>query len=411
MTFFKKKRFNIQIVTLNLLASLNIYAAEPPPSTQKILELIKAQQKELDALKAQLKQSEQRTEQKVEAVSTMIEKQQTAAPSSWFNKTRIGGYGEIHYNNLSNNGPKGDLKETDFHRFVLYFGHHFNDKISFHSELELEHTVAGEGKVGYSVLEQAYLDFQINPDITIRGGLFLMPIGMINETHEPNTFYGVERNPIENRIIPTTWFEGGVNVIGKIAAIPGLQYDLALHSGLKVDNKYNIRDGRQRVGYAKSESLATTARLKYTGVKGLEVAASVYYQDDITQQVDPKAGSATLVEAHADYQIQNFRIKGLYAQWNLEGDGPKAAGKDKQYGWYIEPSYKISDQIGVFARYNEWDNGAAAGKESRYRQYDVGVNYWAHPNVVIKADYQHQEGPAGSDLYKGFNLGLGYQFF
>jgi hypothetical protein len=411
MSFFKKKSFRINVLTASLFAAFNIHAADPAPSTQKILDLIEAQQKELDALKAQLKQSEQRTEQKVEAVSTMVEKQQTATPSSWFNKSRIGGYGEMHYNNLKNNGAKGDLKEIDFHRFVLYFGHHFSDKISFHSELELEHAVAGEGKVGYSVLEQAYLDFQMNPDITIRGGLFLMPIGMVNETHEPNVFYGTERNPIENKIIPTTWFEGGVDVIGKIAAVPGLQYDLALHSGLAVDSKYNIRDGRQRVGHSKSNSLATTARLKYTGVKGLEVAASLYYQDDITQKVDPKAGSATLAEVHADYQIQNFRIKGLYAQWKLEGDGPKAAGKDKQYGWYIEPSYKISEQVGVFARYNEWDNGAAAGKESRYRQYDVGVSYWAHPNVVIKADYQHQEGPAGSDLYKGFNLGLGYQFF
>jgi len=411
MAFFKKKSFQLNVLTLSLLTAFNIHAAEPVPSNQKILDLIEAQQKELDALKAQLKQSEQRTEQKVEAVSTMVEKQQTTSPS-WVTNSRFGGYGEMHYNNLKNDGAKGDLKEIDFHRFVLYFGHHFNDSIRFHSEVEYEHSLIGEGKPGELEIEQAYLDFDINPNLTIRGGLFILPIGMINETHEPNVFYGVERNPVENKIIPTTWWEGGVNIMGKVPTIAGLQYDLALHSGLAVPkDNYTIRSGRQKVASAKANNLATTTRLKYTGIKGLELATSLFYQNDISQELDPKAGSGLLWEAHADYQIQNFRIKGLYAHWKLDGEGPKATGKDKQYGWYIEPSYKISDQIGVFARYNEWDNGAAAGKESRYRQYDVGINYWAHPNVVIKADYQHQNGPAGSDLYKGFNLGLGYQFF
>lgn len=412
MMLLKRNSFKINLLAASLLAALNVYAAEPTPSTQKILDLIEAQQKELDALKAQLKQSEQRTEQKVEAVSTMVEKQQTTAPA-WVSNSRFGGYGEMHYNNLKNDGAKGDMKEMDLHRFVLYFGHRFNDVIKFHSEVEYEHAAAGEDNKGEIEIEQAYLDFTVNPDLTVRAGVFILPIGILNETHEPNTFYGVERNPVEKKIIPSTWREGGVSLIGKLP-IAGLQYDVGVHSGLSAskDTSYDIYEGKQKVSEAKANSLATSARLKYTGIKGLEVATSLFYQNDISQQSDPSSTKALLWETHADYQWQDFRLKALYARWKLDGNDAKALGKDKQYGWYVEPSYKINEQIGVFARYNEWDNGDIAGKESRYRQYNVGANYWPHRNIVIKADYQHQSGgPSGSDLYKGFNLGLGYQFF
>ena len=45
----------------------------------------------------------------------------------------IGGYGELHYNNLNSK------KEIDLHRFVLFFGHKFSGRIRFHSEVEIEH--------------------------------------------------------------------------------------------------------------------------------------------------------------------------------------------------------------------------------------------------------------------------------
>ena len=75
----------------------------------------------------------------------------------------------------------------------------------------------------------------------------------------------------------------------------------------------------------------------------------------------------------------------------------------------MEPAFKITSQWGVFARYSEWDNraGNANTTDTLKRQTDVGVNYWPHPQVVVKFDVQNQEGATNDD---GFNLGIGYMF-
>ena len=47
-------------------------------------------------------------------------------------------------------------------------------------------------------------------------------MGFINEIHEPPFYHGVIRPEVEQRIIPTTWREGGVGIFGTLA--PGLDY-------------------------------------------------------------------------------------------------------------------------------------------------------------------------------------------
>ena len=103
----------------------------------------------------------------------------------------------------------------------------------------------------------------------------------------------------------------------------------------------------------------------------------------------------------------------MYAQWDLEGDAPKVAGYDEQTGWYIEPSYKINKNLGVFARYSAWDNQAGMSSiESEFEQFDLGVNWWIHKNVVLKLDYQFQDAESDTATEReGLNLGLGYQFY
>jgi phosphate-selective porin len=111
-------------------------------------------------------------------------------PTTQASKVHIGGYGELHYNNLEK--PDGsEKKQLDFHRFVLFFGYDFSDSIRFHSELELEHAIAGDGQPGEIELEQAYIEFDLTENMEAKGGLFLIPVGILNETHEPTTFYGV----------------------------------------------------------------------------------------------------------------------------------------------------------------------------------------------------------------------------
>ena len=97
----------------------------------------------------------------------------------------------------------------------------------------------------------------------------------------------------------------------------------------------------------------------------------------------------------------------MYAQWDLDGTGPKALGRDEQTGWYVEPSFKLTPKFGVFARYNVWDNEAGNAAASEKKQKDFGFNYWPHENVVVKFDIQRQSGTANDN---GYNLGVGYMF-
>ncbi|MCR4299955.1 MAG: porin [Gallionella sp.] len=366
-------------------------------------------------LKGQLKQAEQ----KVAATGAQIEKIVSIGGSSkvaWAEKTSFGGYGELHLNKLKNKKTGGANKdEVDFHRFVLFMGHEFNDRVRFFSELEVEHALAkdtqsGTASTGLVGLEQAYLDFTLNDSLSAKAGLLLMPVGIISETHEPPTFYGVERNPVETNIIPTTWREGGVSLSARMGN--GFAMDGAITSGLKttVGKNYAVRDGRQHVANAPAKDPAYTARMKWAGIPGIELAGTVQYQSDVTQSADATAGAARLYEAHAVVNKGPFGLRALYAGWNLDGSGPKAVGADKQNGWYMEPAWKFSEQWGVFARHSRWDNQAGDATDSQYRQMDVGVNYWPHPDVVVKLDFQNQQSPAGKDEYDGFNLGVGYQF-
>lgn len=368
---------NMQKIVLAAAAaalSLPAFSAErATPTTEELYEIVQAQQEEIDRLVGSR-----------ESVSD--------------GQTSIGGYGEVHYNNLDSGS------QIDFHRFVLFFNHEFTNDIRFFSEVELEHSLAGDGKPGEVELEQAYVEFDVNDNTRLKGGLFLVPVGLLNETHEPPTFYGVERNPIESAIIPTTWWEAGAGVSGNLGA-SGLSYDLGLHSGLAVGDDFSIRSGRQKVAEAVAEDFAISGRLKYTGIAGLELAASVVHQSDITQGLVAGAGSGTLLETHAVWNNGPLTLTALYAGWTLDGAAPEALEKDTQDGYYLEGSWRFTEQFGVFARHTVWNNGGAG--ETEKSQASVGFNYWPHRNVVIKFDVQDQGKSVDND---GFNIGLGYQF-
>jgi len=416
-------KFKRTLIAASLLAAGTVANAAPSneelwqmmQDMQQKMQDVQMQNQQLKAENADLKGKVEETEQAVEAVVVATEE---AASSSLFSsgRTSIGGYGELHYNNLDDNNGDNDLDRLDFHRFVLFFSHEFTDDLRFWSEFELEHSVAGEGKEGEVELEQAYIEYDINDQNRVKGGVFLMPVGIINETHEPDTFYGVERNPIENKIIPSTWWEAGTMFSGDIAN--GFAYDLAVTSGLDVSKKgdkstFKIRDGRQKVANAQANDLAYTGRLKWTAVPGVELSLTAQYQEDITQGNIAESDDAVLIETHAVIQQGAFGLRALYAQWDLEGDAPKVAGYDEQTGWYIEPSYKINKNLGVFARYSAWDNQAGMSSiESEFEQFDLGVNWWIHKNVVLKLDYQFQDAESDTATEReGLNLGLGYQFY
>ncbi|RLA12546.1 MAG: porin, partial [Gammaproteobacteria bacterium] len=362
---------------------------------------VSVQADELDDLKAMLNEALQRIEQLenqqneiavnqeeiVVVQETIVEQVENSASSQlaqWAERTTIGGYGELHWNNTD------EKKEIDLHRFVLFFGHQFTDELRFFSEIEIEHNVAGDGKNGEVEVEQAYIEYDINDSNRVAGGVFLLPVGILNQTHEPNTFYGVERNNVEKNIIPSTWWEAGVMFSGEFSE--GFSYDLALHSGLKAEKNgvftYKPRDGRQKASKAAADDGAATARVKYTGMPGLELAATVQYQGDMTQgDSSTDKAQAMLWETHIVYNHGPFGLRALYADWDIDSRDAKAKGRDKQDGWFVEPSYRINQKWGVFTRHSRWDNDAGSSFDTEYEQTDLGVNYWPIEQVVIKLDW------------------------
>ncbi len=384
-------------------------ADEVVPSNEEIWKVLQEQRELIDAQRKEIEVLNQKLEATGDIVERVEQQADYASTNHPFANTTIGGYGELHYNNLNNQRSGGENKdEMDFHRFVLFFGHEFSEDIRLFSELELEHSISGDDQNGEVELEQAYIEFDLNEQYSTKAGLFLMPVGILNETHEPTTFYGVERNPVEKNIVPTTWWEGGALLNAKVGN--GFTFDLAATSGLKTDD-YSVRGGRQKVSKADASDFAFTGRALWRGVPGVELGLTGQFQENIAEDGMDRT-QATLFEAHTVLRKGPYGLRALYARWDLNSDGAEAEGKDEQYGYYIEPSYRVNEKLGLFARYNEWNNadGKDATMDNEYQQYDMGFNYWPHQNVVLKFDYQNQETPTGKDEFDGFNLGLGYHF-
>jgi hypothetical protein len=281
--------------------------------------------------------------------------------------------------------------------------------------VELEHSFVADsgGKTpGEVELEQAFLEFDLRPDLHARAGLFLIPVGILNETHEPPTFYGVERNNVENIIVPSTWWEAGAALNGRWGT--DWNWDVALTSGLEMpttgSNAFRVRSGRQKVAKAIANDGAITGRLRYLGIAGLQAALTVQYQFDPSQVANDGLDDGTLYEAHIAYQRGAFGLRALYAHWDFSGDAVEAAGADSQTGWYIEPSYRITERLGFYVRFEDVEG---ARDQDQFDQWELGFNWWPSPNVVIKFDYRMRNhdllAQSGRD-FNGIDLGLGYSF-
>lgn len=435
-------------IALGLLLAPTFAIAENTPDLNEIWRIVQQQQQTIKALTEKLDRAlrvldrtqtqlagaqEQLTEQseRIEATAEVVDESRgVSKAASWAERTQIGGYGELHYNNLDDDsvladGGADDLDQADFHRFVLFFNHEFNDWLRLASELEVEHALVGDGQPGEVELEQAWLEADLNDKHRLRAGLDILPIGLLNPTHEPNTFYGVERNRVESEIIPSTWWEAGVRLFGDL--MPGLGYDVVVHSGLVMptagSSAFRPRSGRLKVANANDQDLAFTGRLRYTGIPGLELALSGQYQADYTGSADDFDASAFLIETHLDYRhASGFALRALYARWGLGDDSssavdPRTRDAETLSGWYVEPAYRFAigvapGELGIFGRYSRWDERDQLGLLFQaFERFDIGMNYWPHPDVVLKFDVQWEDVDDPVDrVLDGFNLGLGYRF-
>src|SRR3989338_4316168 len=237
-------------------------------------------------------------------------------------KVSIGGYGEMTYQNFSKRNQKGGVAgardEADFLRAVLYTGYKFNDRILFNSELEAEHGSTGKGRGEVSV-EQAYIDFRFFEPLSARIGLVLVPMGFINEIHEPTTFHGVKRPSVETNVIASTWRENGAGVLGDWGMLAYRSYVLCglqavANTGVTGFSASSaLRNGRSSGAKSLAEDLAWVGRADVTPVAGVTAGASLY-TGEADQGLAVSAVPVTLWELHAQAEHAGAELRALYAE-------------------------------------------------------------------------------------------------
>lgn len=346
--------------------------------------------------------------------------------------TSVGGYGEVHYTNRSGRNTPAAV---NFRRFVIYLAHTFNERIAFRSELELEDAKVEGGSPGGEVaLEQAFLDYRLSDRVTLRTGLMLPPVGIINETHEPPTFNGVDRPAFDHDVIPTTWRELGVGVVGALP-VEGLSYRLYLVNGLRADGfsgAEGIRGGRQGGREASFANPSLTGRLEWVR-PGLRVGGSFWYGGTTAGDTLLGTGSfdapVTVLSADARYERSGASLRGVIANLQV-GDARQisalygTAVGSRLSGGYVEGAYNVlhplapksTQKLNAFVRYERFNThaevptGTTRNDEFARRITTVGLAYKPTWNTVFKSDYEIRRTAAGTAEGETLRLGVGYQF-
>ncbi|WP_298367331.1 hypothetical protein [uncultured Lutibacter sp.] len=340
------------------------------------------------------------------------------------NGITLGGYGQIDYNE-----PDGSSAgNIDVHRLVLLFAYKFNDKVSFLTEIEYEH-------VKEVYVEQAFIRYKANENISVLAGLMLVPMGIINEYHEPTTYYGVERPNVDKYIVPTTWRELGIGVSGRIDNA-SLKYQAYLFNGFIsftdgsgiLRGSDGLRKGRQKGAESVINSPNFSAKLDYYGIAGLRLGLSGYFGNTQTDDslVDSSTIGVSMIGLDARYKYNNLELRGQYITTSLSDteDYNTLTGKDlgsKMNGLYGEVAYSFDlkgvEKLTPFLRYEKYnthadtDGSLVANKAYDRNELIFGLNYKVAQGAAFKVDYQLiNNAVSGSETSKQFNAGVALWF-
>lgn len=347
----------------------------------------------------------------------------------------LAGYGEMLYANYASQNQSGapvdKVSNLDFLRAILYAGYRFNERFLFNSEIEFEH--ATTDKSGSASVEFAYVEYLINKNLSARGGMLLVPMGFINEFHEPNVFLGALRPRTEQVIIPTTWRENGAGLTGSYGP---LNFRAYLVNGLDAEgfSGGGFRGGRQKGSKAKAGDMAFVARADLSPTPGVVIGGSVYHGGSDHGQYKLDSGKldlgTTIWEVHGEAKLRGWDFRGLLAGSHLQNAGlfnelRGLSGSDGiaegMRGGYFQAGYNLlashHESIGLtpYYRYelvntqHQMPVGFTADPANRQDFHTLGFEFKPIYNIVIKSDYQWLQNAAKTGLNQ-FNIGLGYSF-
>ncbi len=384
--------------------------------------------------------------------------------------TVVGGYGQFNATALSvGPGPQGEALNAPAYsatvrRFVLFVAHTFAESgpaadLRFYGELEWENAVACRTCVGSVEIEQGFLEWSLwkasdRDLLALRGGLLIVPIGIINQWHEPPVFHGVERPRVEEgAIIPSTWRELGVGVVGE--PVPGLHYEGYMTTGLDPEGLAagGFNGARSNGGRAPAQTLQLSGRLELEPALGFLVGASGIASElggsmlgaqsffDVNGDVLPLVLPLYAWTLDARVRRSGFEARALIGGFHLPNAGdlmqarhadgsllfPVKAGSNESLpqrtiGAELELAYDVLRPLAVteqqllpFARLEFYDGHAEVPEGFErdpalsVKELTVGLSYRPIQQVVVKADVQARNRRLGFDEAQA-DVGLGFMF-
>jgi hypothetical protein len=253
--------------------------------------------------------------------------------------------------------------------------------------------------------------------------VLLVPMGFINERHEPTTFVSTNRPYVERNLLPSTWRELGAGFWGSAGPVDWRAYAI---TGLDAfDFKASgLRDGRQNAAKAVAEDFALVGRADWHALEWLDLSGSVYWGDSGQERVGADVG--TLIwEAHAEARWRSFSARALYVQSELDDVAARRlngftgnVGRERRVG-YVEPPATLrrwlAQRVEPFVRWETYDTQAAvpSGFSSNpANDVDVltfGVAYRPMDAIVFKLDYSDFDNGANNAIDR-LTLGMGFVF-
>lgn len=354
----------------------------------------------------------------------------------------IGGYGQIDFNKPFNDSTRSN-GTLDVHRMVMFMGYKFNERVHFVTELEFEH-------VSEVYVEQAFVNYRINNAFNIRGGLMLIPMGIVNEYHEPTTFNGVERPNIDGKIVPTTWREVGAGFTGNLDKL-SLKYQVFVVNGFKsydgtagkLKGSDGFRGGRQKGLESTISSPNLASKIDFYGINGLKIGASGYFGEtqstayngvlnsdaDALKKADSTVVGIAMFGFDFRYNYKAFEARGqviyagitntqAYNIYTKKDLGSSMVGGYGELGYDVLSLFnkEAKERFVVFGRYEYYDthNSVEKGttRKDAYGRTDVtmGFSYHIANGAVFKADYQLFKTRGSENTGNQINVGLGVWF-
>jgi hypothetical protein len=326
-------------------------------------------------------------------------------------------------------------------RAITYFGYKFSDKALFNSEVEFEH--ASTELSGSVSVEFAYLDFLFKPAVNARAGMVLVPMGFMNELHEPPTFLTTTRPVVEHDVVPSTWRANGAGLYGEFAN--GLSYRAYLTESLRgvaAEDAgvagYTAESGPYEARQNGSESLfddvAFSGRLEWAGnggrvgisafTGGTAQNATTLLGEEFTAR---RRSSGPRRVQNKGWWLRALGARGLVDEADKLNDANGYVGDasvgSKSYGAYVTASHELlslfdkgaSTSLWPFVQYERLDTqdevpaGFTKNAANDRKSWTFGAAFYPDPQIVLKADYRNSWTPDGSALDR-FGVSLGYLF-